>query len=103
MKAAIFHPGAGAAIRSFPKDVRAGAWQGYLRLAERRDSGYASLLAHAFYRAWRRGIRDRSGIYRAFYFVRSLRGILIFHVFVKKGQATPVRELGKETLKGVAP
>lgn len=30
-------------------------------------------------------IRDRSGIYRAFYFTRSLRGILIFHAFVKKG------------------
>ena len=46
-------------------------------------------------------IRDRSGIYRAFYYSRSVRGILVFHAFVKKTQATPLRELdlGKKRLK----
>jgi phage-related protein len=38
-------------------------------------------------------VRDRSGIYRAFYYARSARGILIFHAFAKKTQATPGREL----------
>jgi phage-related protein len=38
-------------------------------------------------------IRERSGIYRVFYYARSPKGILIFHAFVKKGQATPRREL----------
>ena len=46
-------------------------------------------------------IRDRAGIYRAFYYSRSPRGILVFHAFVKKTQATPIRELdlGKKRLK----
>jgi phage-related protein len=29
-------------------------------------------------------IRDRSGIYRVFYYARSPRGILVFHAFGKK-------------------
>ena len=46
-------------------------------------------------------IRDRSGIYRAFYYTRSARGILVFHAFTKKTQATPTHELnlGKKRLK----
>ena len=46
-------------------------------------------------------IRDRTGVYRAFYYSRSPRDILVFHAFVKKTQATPVRELdlGKKRLK----
>jgi len=48
-------------------------------------------------------IRDLTGIYRAFYYSRSPRGILVFHAFVKKTQATPKRELdlGKKRLVGV--
>ena len=46
-------------------------------------------------------IRDRAGIYRAFYYSRSPRGILVFHAFEKKTPATPPRELdfGKKRLK----
>jgi len=46
-------------------------------------------------------IRDRSGVYRAFYYSHSPRGILVFHAFVKKTRATPGRELdlGKKRLK----
>lgn len=46
-------------------------------------------------------IRDRTGIYRAFYYARSPRGILVFHAFVKKTHATPSHELdlGKKRLK----
>ena len=46
-------------------------------------------------------IRGRPGIYRAFYYRRSVRGILVFHAFVKKTQAAPLRELdlGKKRLK----
>jgi phage-related protein len=38
-------------------------------------------------------IGDRSGIYRAFYYTESARGILVFHAFVKKSRETPKREL----------
>jgi phage-related protein len=46
-------------------------------------------------------IRDRAGIYRAFYYARSARGILVFHAFVKKSQAAPKHDLdlAKKRLK----
>jgi len=46
-------------------------------------------------------IRDRDGNFRVFYYTRSARGILVFHAFVKKNQATPKHEieLGKKRLK----
>jgi len=46
-------------------------------------------------------IRERTGIYLEYYYVRSERGILVFHAFAKKSQATPKHEieLGKKRLK----
>ena len=46
-------------------------------------------------------MRDRTGIYRTFYFTKSLRGILLFHAFVKKTQKTSLHdiELGRKRLK----
>jgi phage-related protein len=46
-------------------------------------------------------IRDRSGIYRVFYYTSSPRGILVFHAFVKKTRVTPKRELdlGRKRLR----
>src|SRR5882757_9941023 len=81
----------------------AGAWQSHLRLAERRTSGHAALppMPSIEPGAAELRIRDRSGIYRAFYYTRSARGILVFHAFMKKTQATPTHELhlGKKRLK----
>jgi len=103
MKVAIFHPAARAAVRSFPKDVRQELGKAIYDLQRGDvlsmplsrpmpsvDPGAAELR-----------IRDQSGIYRAFYYTRSARGILVFHAFVKKTQATPARELdlGKKRLK----
>jgi phage-related protein len=46
-------------------------------------------------------IRDRDEVYRVFYYVRSLQGILVFHAFTKKSRTTPQQELelGKRRLK----
>jgi phage-related protein len=38
-------------------------------------------------------VRDRSGIYRAFYVVRLADAVLIFHAFAKKTQKTADREI----------
>jgi len=38
-------------------------------------------------------IRDRKRIYRAFYYARTPRGVLVFHAFVKKSRTTPQHEL----------
>ena len=103
MKVAIFHPAARAAIRSFPEDVRRELGKAIYDLQK------GELLAMPLSRpmpsielgAAELRIRDRSGIYRAFYYTRSARGILVFHAFMKKTQATPTHELdlGKKRLK----
>jgi phage-related protein len=90
VKAAIFHPAARAAIRSFPEEVRQELGKDIYDLQKGElltmplsrpmpsiDPGAAELR-----------IRDQSGIYRAFYFSRSPRGILVFHAFVKKTHAS---------------
>ena len=38
-------------------------------------------------------IRDRGGIFRAFYYTALARGILVFHAFAKKTRETPKQEL----------
>jgi len=103
MKVAIFHPAARAAIRSFPEDVRRELGKAIYDLQK------GELLAMPLSRpmpsiepgAAELRIRDRSGIYRAFYYTRSARGILVFHAFMKKTRATPTHELhlGKKRLK----
>jgi phage-related protein len=46
-------------------------------------------------------VRDVSGAYRVFYYVRDVRGILVFHAFAKKSQKTPREEIetGRRRLK----
>jgi phage-related protein len=46
-------------------------------------------------------VKDETGAFRAFYYARSSRGILIFHAFGKKSRATPASEikLGQKRLK----
>ncbi len=39
-------------------------------------------------------LRDRSGIYRVFYYTKLFDSVLIFHAFVKKTQKTPPDEIG---------
>ena len=49
-------------------------------------------------------LRDRAGIYRIVYVVKSRFGLLVLHAFVKKSQATPKRdiELARQRLKDLA-
>jgi len=46
-------------------------------------------------------IRDASGAFRAFYYLKSSRGVLVFHAFEKKSQRTPAGEirLGRKRLE----
>jgi phage-related protein len=103
VKAAIFHPAALTAIRSFPDDVRRELGKAIFDL--QRGDVLAMPVSRSMPSiapgAAELRIRDRSGIYRAFYYSRSPRGILVFHAFLKKTQTTPAREsdLGKKRLK----
>ena len=95
MKLAIFHPAARAAIRLFPEEIRRELGKAIFDLQNGAvlimplsrpmssvDPGVSELR-----------IRDRSGIYRVFYYRRSSPGILVLHAFMKKTQTTPKREL----------
>jgi len=46
-------------------------------------------------------VRDRSGVYRAFYYVKSARGVLVVHAFMKKTQSTSQQdvEIGRRRLR----
>lgn len=46
-------------------------------------------------------VRDAQGIYRAFYMMHTEQGVVVFHVFGKKTQKTPLAEirLGQKRLK----
>ena len=103
MKPAIFHPAALTAIREFPESVRKELGEAILDLQE------GSVLGMPLSRAMpsvavgvsELRIRGRDGIYRAFYYTRSSRGILVVHAFVKKSQATAKHELelGRKRLR----
>lgn len=46
-------------------------------------------------------IKDHTGQFRVFYFTKEANAILVFHLFKKKSQETPVQEIenGKKRLK----
>ena len=103
MKAAIFHSAARAAIRLFPRDVRRELGKAIF------DVQNGAALTMPLSRPMpsvapgveELRIRDRSGIYRVFYYARAQQGLLVFHAFVKKSRTTPQHELemGRKRLK----
>jgi len=103
VKAALFHPAAKSAIRMFPKDVRRELGKAIFDLQKGESLGMpvSRPMPSVAPGVAELRIRDRSGIYRAFYYRLSPRGILVFHAFVKKSQTTPKQdlELGKKHLK----
>lgn len=95
MKPAIFHPAARAAIRLFPEEVRRELGKAIfdLQKGEELAMPVSRPMPSVYTGVSELRIRDRSGIYRVFYYRQSSRGILVFHGFVKKTQRTPKREL----------
>ena len=103
MKPAIFHPAAREAIRSFPVEVRKELGKAIydLQRGEVLSMPLSRPMASIAPGAAELRIRDRAGIYRVFYYVKSARGVLVFHAFMKKGRATPLPEMntGRKRLK----
>jgi len=95
VRAAIFHPAAREAIRSFPEDVRRELGKAVFDLQRGEVLGMpvSRPMPSIGPGAAELRIRDKSGVYRAFYYTSSLRGVLVFHAFMKKTRATPRREL----------
>jgi phage-related protein len=103
VKPAIFHPAIREMIRSFPAQVRGSMgkaiWE--LQRGERLGMPLSRSMPSVAAGVEELRVKDASGAYRVFYFARSSRGILVFHAFVKKSQATPLSEikLGRRRLK----
>jgi phage-related protein len=95
MKEAIFHEKALEALRAFPEDARRKTGKAIrdlqrglvvqMPLSRPMPSvgvGVAEIRA-----------REPTGIYRTFYYLKSKRGVIVFHAFVKKTQKTPQHEI----------
>jgi phage-related protein len=103
VKAAIFHPAALQAIRDFPPEVRQKLGKAVfdLQRGETPSMPLSRPMPSIAPGVAELRIRDRAGVYRAFYYLRSLRGILIVHAFVNKSHTTARQDLdlGKKRLR----
>ena len=95
MRLALFHPKARDAIRTFPEDVRRefGKVIFDLQKGEKLSMPLSRSMASVASGVEELRVRDRSGAYRVFYYVKLADSVLIFHAFLKKTQKTPPHEM----------
>ncbi len=103
MKPAVFHPKARAAIQEFPEEVRRELGKAIfdLQKGEKLGMPLSRLMSSVAVGVEELRVKDRSGIYRAFYYTRLAGRVLVFHAFQKKTQKTPDHEIdvGEKRLK----
>jgi phage-related protein len=103
VRLAFFHPSALDKIRSFPQPIRRALGQAVwdLQLEHRLTMPLSRPMPSVAPGVEELRVRDASGAYRAFYYLRSHRGVLVFHAFEKRGRKTPLAEikLGRRRLK----
>jgi phage-related protein len=103
VKAALFHPAVRETIRTFPADVRRELGKALYDLQRGEVLGMplSRPMVSVAAGAAELRIRDRSRIYRVFYYTKAVSGILVFHAFVKKSRVAPQHELelGRKRLK----
>lgn len=103
MKLASFHPKALKVIKNFPTDVRReiGKVIFDLQLGTKLTMPLSRSMPSVAAGVSELRIRDRSGTYRVFYYIKFADSLLIFHAYAKKTQKTPYREiaLAQERLK----
>jgi phage-related protein len=103
VRPALFHPKAREGIKTFPEEVKKELGKAILDLQKGYTLGMplSRPMSSVALGVEELRIRDRAGIYRAFYYKKSARGVLIFHAFAKKTQKTPPPdiELGRKRLK----
>jgi phage-related protein len=96
MRPIVLHPKARETIRRFPKEARIRLGKGLFRLqmAERMGMPYSRPMPEVAAGVSELRVKGEDGSYRAFYYVASSQGVLVFHAFVKKTQRTPPLEIG---------
>jgi len=95
VRPAIFHPKARQVIRTFPKSARRALGEAILDLqfGARVGMPLSRPMVVVAPGVCELRVRDSAGIYRAFYLISSIRGVLVFHAFQKKTQKTPRTEI----------
>ena len=95
MKPALFHPKARAVLRSFPDDVRReiGKTIFDLQKGAKLSMPLSRPIPSVAPGVEELRIKDRSGAYRVFYFIKLETAVLIFHAFQKKTAKTPPHEI----------
>lgn len=98
MKSAVFHPQARAAIR---RELGKAIFD--LQKGEKLKLPLSKPMPSVGAGAEELRLKDRSGIYRAFYYARLAGRVVIFHAFMKKTQQTSKHDidLGKRRLKEI--
>jgi phage-related protein len=95
MKPASFHTLARDTLQDFSKEVRMELGKAIFSLQKGESlsmplSRPMSVVAAGVHEL---RVKDRSGIYRVFYFTKQPDRIFIFHAFTKKTQETPKNEI----------
>jgi len=102
MKQVVFHEKAREVVRGFSSSAKDDIGLLLRRLQEGKILAFPDSrpMPDVEAGAYELRVRDADGIYRVFYYLKSEKGILVFHAFTKKTQATPQREitLGKKRL-----
>ena len=95
MKPAVFHLRARAAIRDFPEGVRRelGKVIFDLQKGEKISMPLSRPMPSVAAGVEELRVKDHSGAYRVFYYLRLTDSVLIFHAFAKKTRKTPTREI----------
>jgi len=95
MRNVEIHRKAREVIRGFSKQVRAelGSSLIKLQLGMKLDFPDSRPMPQVCVGAYELRFRDSSGIQRIFYYLKSEKGILVFHAFTKKTQKTPSNEM----------
>jgi phage-related protein len=103
VRPAVFHPKARDVLRGFSTGVRKAFGKAILdlQMGHRLMMPLSRSMNAVATGVEELRVKDADGIYRAFYFMKSQRGILIFHAFKKKTQKTSSQDIaiGKQRLK----
>jgi len=103
VKPVEIHKKAREAIRGFSKEVRRELGSALMKVQLGMTLGFplSRPMPSIYPGAHEFRFRDSNGIQRVFYYLKSQRGILVFHAFTKKSWKTPASEisLGQKKLK----
>ena len=102
VKDVVFHAKAREAVRGFSSSAKEDIGLLLRRLQEGETLAFPDSrpMPNIERGTYELRVRDADGIYRLFYYLKSAKGILVFHAFTRKTQATPQKEieLGRKRL-----